>query len=159
MSPARRWWRRRTHPNRLTDPPHPVASWVYGSIAFAGTVIALAGSDAPASIKETLPDEAWRVAWAAMLAVGGVAALSGQYWRGKSFLGADVKRVGLMFLTGGCGAYAAALWFVQGPKAALLPLCQNAALAAAFLLRAAQITVILQKAHREAARLEATGGP
>lgn len=138
------------HPPRLTDPPNRIITALLGYAVLSG-VLYLTGVLAPRSIEETLPPYL-RVVWAACLTVGGVTALAGQYWRGRVFTGAKLKRGGLTVAAGGILAYGSAVLLVNGLSAGGQAGLTSLVFGGAFLDRAHQIGGLLRAAapHAEA---------
>lgn len=138
------------HPPRLTDPPNRIVTALLGYAVLSG-VLNLTGASASRSIEETLPPFL-RVVWAASLTVGGAAALAGQYWRGRVFTGARLKRGGLLVAACGLLAYGAALLVANGWVSAGQAGGTSLLFGAVFVDRARQISGLLRAAqpHAEA---------
>jgi hypothetical protein len=143
---------------RLTDPPNRIVTALLAYSVLAG-VLYLTGLSTPRSIDATLPP-ALRSVWAGCLIFGGLAALAGQYWLGRVFTAARLKRGGLRVAGLGLFAYGAAVivtnGFDQGGQAGLTSLVFGLA----FLDRAHQVGVLLRQAqpHAEALHAGRDGG-
>ena len=109
-------------------------------------VLYLVGASDPASLQRTLPPSL-RITWALCLAAGGLIALAGQWWMGRPFRGAEVKRTGLIATAGGCLAYGTALVLENGWSVSAAAALPNFGFGLAFLLRAYQVHVLLREAR------------
>lgn len=148
-----------SHPLRLTDPPNRIVTAVLGYAVLSGVLYLTGVVSDPHSIEETL-SPALRVVWACSLSVGGAAALAGQYWRGRVFTGARLKRGGLLFAAGGMLAYGAAVLLVTGLEAGLQAGLANVVFGLVFADRARQVGGLLRAAqpHAEAIHRERDRG-
>lgn len=98
------WMRPVSH---LTGPPNPFEAFLFMACVFQGANTLLGGVR-PNSIANALSGQL-PIAWAALIAVGGVLTLAGLYWRGDVFVGAELKRVGFTAAGGGTLVYGLAL--------------------------------------------------
>lgn len=139
-------------PPRLTDPPNEIVTALLGYAVVSG-VLYLAGVFDPRSIDVTLPP-ALRLLWAGCLILGGSAALAGQYWLGRVFTGARVKRGGLRVAGGGLVAYGAAVLLVNGIAAGGQAGGTQLVFGLSFLARAHRVSVLLRRAQPQAEAID-----
>jgi hypothetical protein len=143
------------HVKRITGLPNPFESYLLAASVIQGFLIATGGARSEV-VSAALDGRPWlRFVWAALMGLGGVAALAGLYWRGNPFNAVEIKRVGLVGV--GCGTlvYGVALMLVG--KAGYVAGLTAVAFALASFWRIGQVTQLLKQARRDVEELRARG--
>lgn len=143
----RRWAAR---PPRPAGDPNPFEAYLFVACVLQGFAV-LVGAARPTSMEMALP-LLFRVVWAGLLLVGGIAVLTGLYWPGSPLTGVEIKRPGLVAVGGAALAYGVAL--IPFGATGLVVAIANVAFALACAVRVRQVTrrVRTVRTHLAAAR-------
>lgn len=117
LSPRRPSWLRKPGwlrpAEHVTGPPNPFEAFLLFACLVQGSNVLL-GGPRPNSITGALPN--WmQLLWGAMVAIGGGLAITGLYWRGNKYTGAEIKRIGFAAAGGAALVYGLALLTI-GPS-------------------------------------------
>lgn len=131
--------------DRIAGYPNPFEAYLLAAASTQGVLVAL-GVAHSAALDATLGAAPWlRWTWAALMALGGCAAILGLYWPADPFTGVEIKRVGLVATGFGALIYAFAVWSLG--RSGVITGLSSAAFAAACFVRTWQVTQLLRRAE------------